>query len=231
MKWALFLAFCAALSGWALEVKLLEVDLLGRPGEVLSFSFIVRNELAEAERITLYLGDWDRDETSENRFYPPGTLARTVAPWLSISPTSALLGPGETREISGTVQIPSPVDPGTYWAIVFVQGEPRLVPYQGVMVTVTKRIGIKIYVTVEPAQAQGTLRAVEPKGLNPLWVLVKFQNTGTRNLREVQGKLRILDVRGQELASFPLGPFPCLPGAERWVRGIPTSASLPPEHT
>jgi hypothetical protein len=95
------------------------------------------------------------------------------------------------------------------------------------MVTVTRRIGIKIYVTIEPAEAKGILRAVEPKGLNPLWVLVKFANVGIRNLREVKGKLRVLDVQGNELVSLPIGPFPCLPGNERWVP-VETNLRLSP---
>jgi hypothetical protein len=220
----LFLGF----SCWAIEVNLLEVDLVGRPGARLSFSFLVRNRLPQPEMITIYLGDWDRDVTGENRFYPPGTVERTMAPWLSLATEAVVfLGPGEVREISGTVHIPSGAGPGTYWAILFVQGEPRLVPYQGVLVTVTRRIGIKIYVTIEPAEAKGMLRAVEPKGLNPLWVLVKFANVGLRNLREVRGKVRVLDVQGRELTSVPVGPFPCLPGGERWVR-VDTNLRLAP---
>jgi hypothetical protein len=223
----IFLFLVWSFSAWALEVNLLEVDLSGKPGELLPFSFIVRNELSEPERVTIYLGDWDRDVTGENRFYPPGTVERSASFWVTVAPTSFVLSGGEVREISGVVRVPPEVQPGTYWSIVFVQGEPRLVPYQGVMVTVTRRIGIKIYVTIEPAEAKGILRAVEPKGLNPLWVLVKFANVGTRNLREVKGKLRVLDVQGNELVSLPIGPFPCLPGNERWVP-VETNLRLSP---
>jgi hypothetical protein len=223
----IFLLLVWSFSAWALEVNLLEVDLSGKPGELLPFSFIVRNELSEPERVTIYLGDWDRDVTGENRFYPPGTVERSASFWVTVAPASFVLSGGEVREISGVVRVPPEVQPGTYWSIVFVQGEPRLVPYQGVMVTVTRRIGIKIYVTIEPAEAKGILRAVEPKGLNPLWVLVKFANVGTRNLREVKGKLRVLDVQGNELVSLPIGPFPCLPGNERWVP-VETNLRLSP---
>jgi hypothetical protein len=204
--------------GLALEVNLLEVDLQARPGAVLPFSFIVRNELSQSDQVILYLGDWDRDEFGENRFYDPGTLPRSSANWTAVAPTSFVLGPGEVREIQGTVQVPTNVEPGTYWAIVFVQGEPRLVPYQGVMVTVTRRIGVKIYVTVEPAEARGELRGVEIRGQNPLWAWVKFANTGTKNLREVKATLRVIDVQGKTVAETVASPVPCLPGAERWIR-------------
>lgn len=208
----------ASLTALGFEVNLLEVDLSARPGLALSFSFIVHNELAQSEQIILYLGDWDRNEFGENRFYEPGTLPHSSATWIQVLPTSFVLGPGEVREIQGTVQVPAQAEPGTYWAIVFVQGEPRLVPYQGVMVTVTRRIGIKIYVTVEPAEARGELRGLEVRGLNPLWVWVKFANTGTKNLREVQALLRVIDVQGKTVAEARAPSVPCLPGSERWIR-------------
>ncbi len=204
--------------GAAFEVNLLEVDLQARPGIALSFSFIVRNELARSEQITLYLGDWDRDEFGENRFYEPGTLARSASLWTTVAPTAFVLNPGEVREIQGIVQIPADVEPGSYWTIVFVQGEPRLVPYQGVMVTVTRRIGIKVYVTVEPTEAAGELLDVEIRGQNPLWIWVKFANTGTRNLREIKATLRVIDVQGKTVAEGSASPVPCLPGGERWIR-------------
>lgn len=202
----------------AFEVNLLEVDLQARLGVTLSFSFVVHNELAQPEQIVLYLGDWDRDEFGENRFYEPGTVPRSAAGWITIAPTSFVLGPGETREIQGTVCVPAEAKPGTSWAVVFVQGEPRLVPYQGVLVTVTRRIGIKIYVTVEPAEARGELRGLEVRGLNPLWAWVKFANTGTRNLREVRASLRVIDVQGRAVVEANAPSIPCLPGAERWIR-------------
>ncbi|MCS7239659.1 MAG: dockerin type I domain-containing protein [Candidatus Bipolaricaulota bacterium] len=219
MKRAFLLSFFfVGFLGAAFEVNLLEVDLQARPGLVLPFSFIVRNELAQPEQIVLYLGDWDRNEFGENQFYQPGTLARSSAAWITVVPTSFVLGAGEVREIQGSVQIPNDAKPGTYWAMVFVQGEPRLVPYEGVMVTVTRRIGIKVYITVEPAEARGELRGVEVRGLNPLWAWVKFANTGTRNLREVRATLRVVDVQGRTVAEASAAPVPCLPGAERWIR-------------
>ncbi len=191
---------------------------MARPSAALPFSFIVRNELSQPEQVVLYLGDWDRDEFGENRFYEPGTLPRSSAQWTSVAPASFVLGPGEVREIQGTVQVPKEVEPGTYWAIVFVQGEPRLVSYQGVMVTVTRRIGIKIYVIVEPTEARAELRGLEVRGLNPLWAWVKFANTGTKNLRAVRASLRVIDVQGRTVAEASSSPVPCLPGAERWIR-------------
>ncbi|MCR4392057.1 MAG: dockerin type I domain-containing protein [Candidatus Acetothermia bacterium] len=202
----------------ALEVNLLEVDLAVAPGQVHTFTFIARNETDTPEQFTIYLGDWDRDVDGTNRFYPPGTLPRSLASWLSVAPTSFMLGPGETREVVGTLSVPgSGVMGGTYWGIIFVQGEPRPVQHQGTTVLVTKRIGIKVYASVPPGERAGEVRALEVRGLNPLWLCLRFANIGTLNLREVTVEAEVYDAKGNRVVGANLSPFPCLPGAERWV--------------
>lgn len=205
------------LSGLALEVDLLEVDLAVAPGQVHTFSFIARNETAVPEMFSVYIGDWDRDEQGGNRFYPPGTLPRSLSPWLSISPASFVVGPGEGREVRGTLHVPVDAPLGTHWGIVFVHGEPRPVDHGGTTVWVAKRIGIKVYATVGTAPAQGQVRRLEFGGLNPLWLVVEFANSGLTNLREVRSEVQIYDSRGEQVAQLEPDPFPCLPGGVRWL--------------
>ncbi|MDY0392221.1 MAG: dockerin type I domain-containing protein [Candidatus Bipolaricaulis sp.] len=204
-------------SGVGLEVNLLEVDLAVAPGQAYTFSFIARNETEAPETFSVYAGDWDRNEMGENRFYPPGTLPRSLCPWLTVTPGSFTLGPGETREIVGTLYVPTSAAPGTHWGIVFVHGEPRPVEHQGTTVMVAKRIGIKVYATVGSAPAEGEVRGVEFRGLNPLWLGVEFTNAGLTNLREVRVEVQIYDAMGERLAEVEPAPVPCLPGASRWV--------------
>ncbi|HEU68855.1 MAG TPA: hypothetical protein ENN53_06560 [Candidatus Acetothermia bacterium] len=211
------LAFVPALSVAALEVNLLEVDLAVSPGQVHRFSFVVRNETEVPETFTVYVGDWDRDELGGNRFYPPGTLPSSLSPWLSVTPSSFTLGPGAAREVQGTVTVPSAVGVGAYWGIVFVHGEPRPVEHQGTTVMVAKRIGIKVYATVGSPRPQGDVRRVEFRGLNPLWLVVEFANSGRANLREVQVGVEVYDAQGTLLAEVKPDPVPTLPGGVRWV--------------
>jgi PKD repeat protein len=211
---------CVAIAGcvgMGLEVNLLEVDLAVAPGQAYTFSFIARNETDVPEAFTIYVGDWDRDETGRHRFYRPGTLSRSLSPWLTVTPGSFILRAGETREISGTVRVPSGAETGTYWGIVFVRGEPRPVQQQGTTVMVAKRIGIKVYATVGTAPFQGAVRRIEFGGLNPLWLIVDFVNPGLVNLREVRVEVQVYDVRGDQLARIEPTSVPCLPGATRWV--------------
>lgn len=216
-KFLLVLALGPALAAAALEVNLLELDLAVVPGQVYPVSFIVRNETAVAEMFSVYLGDWDRDATGENRFYPPGTLPRSLASWLTVAPTSFSLGPGEVREITGTLRVPVGAEVGTHWAIVFVQGEPQPMEYQGTTVMVAKRIGIKIYATVGSPLTAGEVRDLSFRGLNPLWLVVEFANVGLVNLRAVRVGVEIYDATGDVVARAEPDPVPCLPGGVRRV--------------
>lgn len=211
---------CAlSLGGVALEVNLLEVNLAVASGGRYEFSFVVRNELTIPERLGLYTGDWDRDEWGENRFYPPGTLPRSLAPWITVGPAAFVLGPGEAREIRGLVTVPPGVTAGTYWGIVFVHGEPRPVEYGGTTVMVAKRIGIKVYATVGNPRPQGTVRKIEVRGLNPLWVALEFANSGLVHIREVRAEVQVYDAQGRELVRVEALPVPSLPGSVRWIVG------------
>lgn len=219
MKCLAVLACTFSLGALALEVNLLEVELTVVPGGQYEFSFVVRNELPAPERFALYPGDWDRDEWGENRFYPPGTRPRSLAPWITLRPASLFLGPGEAREVRGAVAVPPNATAGTYWGIVFVHGEPRPVEHGGTTVMVAKRIGIKVYATVGNPRPQGTVRKLEVRGLSPLWVGLEFVNSGLANLRGVRAEFRVYDAQGQELARVEAAAVPVLPGGSRWIVG------------
>lgn len=216
-KLFLVLVLVPALSATALEVNLLEVDLAVAPGQAHPFSFIVRNETEVAEMFSVYIGDWDRDATGENRFYPPGTLPSSLASWLTVAPTSFSLGPGEVREVIGTLRVPVGAEVGTHWGIVFVHGEPRPVEHQGTTVMVAKRIGIKVYATVGSASPEGEVRSLSFRGLNPLWLVIEFANVGLVNLHEVRVGVEVYDATGDVVVRVEPDPFPCLPGGVREV--------------
>lgn len=217
MRYLGILVCLASFGASALEVNLLEVHLAVAPGGRYEFSFVVRNELSVPERFALYTGDWDRDEWGENRFYPPGTLPRSLAPWITVGPAAFVLGPGEAREIRGVISVPPGASAGTYWGIVFVHGEPRPVEYGGTTVMVAKRIGIKVYATLGNPRPQGTVRKFEVRGLNPLWVALEFVNSGLVHIREVRAEVQVYDAQGRELARVEASPVPALPGSVRWI--------------
>ncbi|MEA1904854.1 MAG: hypothetical protein U9M97_03115 [Candidatus Hadarchaeota archaeon] len=207
---------------FALQISQIEFDLILTPGETRTFSFQVRNDIEDSQRISVYLGDWDRDSLGNNQFFELGTIDRSLCPWLSVNPTSFTLGPDEVQEVTGTLMIPASGEGslnGTYWGIIFVQGEPRPMETKGATVLAIERFGVKVYGTMAGAgPRRGKINGVENKGQTPLWLWVKFINSGIVNLDQITGWVEVLDSSATSVAKLDVEGFSCLPGYERWVR-------------
>jgi hypothetical protein len=224
---ALAMAAAVAVSGVGLQITQIEFVLTVEQGTSYQLTFAVRNDSEAPQVVSLYLGDWDRDINGVNRFYPVGTIPRSLSPWLSLSHTQLPLAPGEAREVTVTLTIPSPDQQtlaGTYWGIIFVQGEPRPVRREGATVMAIERFGVKVYATIAGTeQPSGEVKGLEfiPQE-DGLKVEVLYQNTG--NVHSwVEGVVEVVDRTGTVVESVPLERFPVLPGAQRLI-----SASLPP---
>ncbi len=225
---AVVLAAALATSGAALQITQLEFEFSLEPGEEREFSFQVRNDDDRPHRISVALGDWERAPNGDHVFKEPGTLERSLSDWLEVQPTSSTLPPGGVEEISGRVRVPSEaeLEVGSYWGMIFVQGEPRLTEYEGAMVMAVERFGVKVLVDVPPTEREAKIENLQPQGLNPLWVEVEVANTGNTNLR-IGGYLEVYDEAGDVVGTYELAKFPCLPGARRTVR-VETDLELEP---
>jgi hypothetical protein len=183
----------------------------------------VENDESEATVVNISLADWDRSIDGENRFFEPGTLPRSSAGWITLSPTQFELGPGEMREVRFTVTVPEGVE-GTYWAAILVEGAPREVEIsEGTTIIVRKRFGIKVYETPPgTGRRDGRILKLQRLGFNPLTFLIAFENTGTLDL-QVSGEVEVIDSQGQMVEEIPVAQFPILPGAVREVRAVGTA--------
>jgi len=216
--------------GQALQINQIEFDLKVDPGKTYTLSFQVRNDAQVSQTITVYLGDWDRSPTGEHRYYPPGTLERSLCEWLTVVPTRIVLAPGETGQITATLTVPSPEErelAGTYWGMIFVQGEPRPMEVEGTVVMAVERFGVKVYATVAgTARTAGVVRKVEAQATSDgVLVKIEYQNTGNVH-QEVGGTVRVIDRKGDIVQEKEVEPAPVLPGAERIFEV--TLPALPP---
>jgi P pilus assembly chaperone PapD len=202
----------------AFKISQIEFRLSIPPGGSDTLSFTVENDETESTAVTVSLADWDRSMDGENRFFEPGTLPRSSAGWISVSPTQFELEPGEAREVRFTIDVPEGVE-GTYWAAILVEGSPREVEIGGgTTIIVMKRFGVKIYETPPgTGRSDGRITKVQRLGLNPLVFLIDFENTGTVDLT-VSGEVQIIDSQGQTVEVISIAQFPILPGAVREVQ-------------
>jgi len=209
-----------SIPGQALLISHIEFDLSLPRGALETLAFQVLNNETEPLEIQIGLADWDRDITGENRFYPPGTLPRSAAPWLSVSPLRFDLAPNEQKEIRFSIKVPSEIV-GTYWTAIMVEAAPKQTQPQppGTTVVVRRRFAVKVLETPPGTGTKdGRITLLDVRGLNPPNIFVEFENRGTVHTPEVKGRIEIRDEKGATLEKLDVEGFPTLPGAKRLLK-------------
>ncbi|MCS6903139.1 MAG: dockerin type I domain-containing protein [Candidatus Bipolaricaulota bacterium] len=214
----LLLALCVAETR-ALLISNIEFDLALPRGASETLAFQLINNEADPLEIQISLADWDRDLHGENRFYPPGTLPRSAAGWLSVSPVRFDLARNEQREVKFSLRVPRDIE-GTYWAAILVEASPKQTqPQPGTTVVVRRRFAVKVFQTPPgTGKREGRITMLDVRGLNPPNVWVEFENRGTVHVQRVTGRVEIRDEKGSTVDKIEFDSFPTLPGAKRQLK-------------
>lgn len=222
------------LEAGGIRISPVEFDIGIQAGASATFNFEVFNDEAEPLEVSVGLCDWVRDIEGVNLFCEEaGEVARSATGWASITPNQFELEPGGTQQVRFTLTTPSGPLEGTYWTAVMVEAVPKQPEDRpGTEIVVKRRFAVKVYVTIaNTGRLEGQVRDLERHGLNPLWVTLEFENRGTLNMREVEGRVEIRDATGATLETIPLEPFPVLPGYTRRLiaqSARPRGEVLPP---
>ncbi len=229
--WALALALWGE-AGFALRLSQIQFDLALAPGSAETLSFSVTNDGDRPIALDLSLVDWERALDGTNRLLPPGTLPRSASAWISVSTERLNLAPGAAAEVTFTLSVPGGVE-GSYWSAISLEEAPRPSAAQGETVLVVRqRFVVKVMQTVPGSGGvAGRVASVRAGGLNPLNVVVRFENEGTHNLPAVRGRWVVSDAQGDPVVSDTIESFPVLPGASRELTlrsGRPPGEVLPP---
>jgi Fn3-like domain (DUF1034). len=101
-------------------------DRRAQPGETYSGTFTVVNTSDESQQAKLYQTDYTTSADGTNAYGPAGTGARSNGAWVSVTPSTLVLPPRSSREVSFTVTVPADQSlSGSYWSMVMVEGVPR----------------------------------------------------------------------------------------------------------
>jgi len=103
-----------------LEVTPGTISFNTNPGSSQTQQILVRNKGNMEESFILYMNDWLTDDKGEIQYFDPGTLPRSCAEWITVSPNLVTLQPNEQAAINVTMLV-SNDDNSTKWAVVFVQ--------------------------------------------------------------------------------------------------------------
>jgi hypothetical protein len=157
------------------------------------------------------------------------TVNRSCGDWISVSPQSFRIEPGEARSVSFRVDVPDDSLSGMYWAMIFVQGAPRPEQREGATILAIERFGVKIYQTIPGTSVlSGEVRRVRQVDDDPLTFEVLFANTGNVQLGPT-GTISVINLNGDVVRSLAIDEFRVLPDKERILTVVDDSTSSLPD--
>lgn len=190
----------------------------GVPGEVIATNLRLSNPGPIPIRLRLYTSDWRMGITGSFEFFDVGQVERSASTWIDYGDTAVELAAYETRVIPYTLTIPTNVEAGTHWSVIFAEGEPSdPVPGQSAA-SVTMRVGHVIYVNVPDLHSSGQIVGMfgTPSGEQggPFTVIAQYLNNGNA-AQGVGGNFTLRDDTGTVVMEAPLTRGIVLPHSER----------------
>ena len=93
-----------------------------QPGERMEGSIQLNNDTDSVAVVKLYQTDYLFYADGRTEYGDPGSMQRSNAGWISISPMHVSIPPGETVPVYYEVKVPPETDlTGTYWSIIMVE--------------------------------------------------------------------------------------------------------------
>jgi P pilus assembly chaperone PapD len=217
-----------------LLVDPLEVTMITAGNNRVSGSFSLSNASDAPVQATITRQDWDRVESGDNRFLPPGTSGTSCGANLTVSPLSIRVEPHTSRIIRlGALSAPPLTK--ECWDIIFVEEVPQRAATKGNSLQYIFRTGVKVYVapsglardgqvedmqvvdapvtpTASTTPARLSVSAATPATKRQ--ISIRFHNTGAMNLI-AKGRLEFRRLDNTLALQVPIAEFPTLPGAVR----------------
>lgn len=204
-----------------------QLELVLTPATPLARTAVVsvKNDSNEPQQATVSLGDWDRDESGANRFFPLGTTPQSCRDRLKVFPATLRLEPGASQDVRVTLERPDSLA-ATCWSIVFVETARRAPNpnIHGTQLVYVIRTGIKVYVEPPGLARDGALedlrvqphvrRADAPKDSSSIDAVVAFRNAGALPLA-AHGSIEVRRQDNSLVGKVEVPDFPVLPGALR----------------
>jgi P pilus assembly chaperone PapD len=211
-----------------LAVDQIEIYLTSGDPTRSSAVFNVSNEGDRALQATLYMSDWDRDSTGNNRFFPVGTMRESCKGVLQVFPSQMRLEPHSQQAVRVTLS-GSEAQRAACWSVVFVElQDPVRLQQAGRAVQAVIRVGTKIY--VDPANVLRTAdvsdmrlarhvaaaeeTAAERADTTRRDLVILLKNTGGTQLRP-NGRVEVRRPDNSVVTTVRVEEFPILPGAVR----------------
>jgi len=216
-------------SGYSITISNAAIQIRMDPGQEVSSSFEIGNN--EGKPLSLSIGaiDWHQSESGGLRLLEPGTLERSMANWIEVSPRQFVLDVDVVQKVDFTVTVPEGVS-GSFWVGLLIEVEDEAAVGTGgdtVGLSLGTNFLVKIFVDIIPGQQPNAqLKGVQQRGLNPLTMQVNLANTGNIQLEGIKGRVEIRNLEGDTIKSMPIREFSILPGDTRHILAVDQEAEL-----
>ncbi len=222
-------------------VSALSVDLKLPPGGSFTGAYEVINNSQQSRKFTIEIKDYDRNLDGGLVLLPPATHPRSLAKFLSVTPTEFTLAPGQKRTITFTVQIPG-TERGPNWTAIVAtslysspapaspQTDQQQQPPIGVQIGTAEQFVTKIRRT-DPTNAVNrgrilSVRALLPERDKPLRIATEYENSGT-TFQQLKVEMRIVNAKGEVVRQRHLSDVVLLPGGKQRIEIAVTPALTP----
>lgn len=122
------------------------------PGETYRGSIEIQNTADHDQPVKLYQRDYSFNFEGEAFYETPGTVQRSNAAWLDISPKFLILKAKEKTTVNYELKVPQNGNlTGTYWSVIMVEGEAPVDAnklHNGMTIQTQLRYAIQIAATV-----------------------------------------------------------------------------------
>ncbi|MFO7863259.1 MAG: hypothetical protein R6U85_04610 [Salinivirgaceae bacterium] len=156
MRYTFFSAIIFIISGVSLvaqdfEVAPVQLYFTAEPGESQDKIITIKNHGSEKSSFILSVSDFEISSEGEKSYKPANSTKKSIANWISISPSFFDLEPNAERQVNISVQPPTD-DDGSRWGAIFVRTAKEQTAFDAdeelaAGVNVSSRIAVQVYQT------------------------------------------------------------------------------------
>jgi hypothetical protein len=237
---ALAVAIFASSKAAAFNITPMLVEIDAKPGVTYSGTLVITGAETRKESVKMYFEDWDKLPDGNDNSFMPGTLDRSCANWITVSPKQIDLPPNGRVEAKFTIAVPVNAT-GTYWTFIMAEenkkpdAPPQNADKVQFMIQSVFRYAVRVFVNIsDGAETKGEITSLEifkpaadEKLKNyGLAARVAFKNDGNYLLKP-QGYMEIRNLDGETVSRAEIPPRSyVIPGRERFLE-VPIDKKLP----
>lgn len=199
--------------GQGLSVAPSRIFFKGKPGQTVTESITFTNNSDKPFTFTSVIKDWERDSLGTKVYHPVGKLKESNGNWLSLSESTIILQPGQTKQVALNMQITKDATALTHSMVFFTQAneQKKIDTKVKIGLNVLLEVGVQVY-HVPDGLLPGTLEflAFEDRGIKKKdtalvrAMSIKVKNNGQLN-KDAYVRFELTNIEtGEEITIKPI---------------------------